>query len=143
MKLFADDTVSEAQLVQIFFDRVEYIVGKGENAGYKQCVVRLVYFSLYILWCHDQTKMKIDRLLSICNAHIKVIYQQLLKVVTTKQDETFCEFDIILLGINAKFESIKLLNEKILEQIDVAKLDEEMVEAAQYVLDIDIKLGKL
>ena len=31
MKLFADGTVSEAQLVQIFFDRVENIVGKGEN----------------------------------------------------------------------------------------------------------------
>ena len=87
--------------------------------------------------------MKIDRLLSMRNPHRKVIDQQLLKIEITKQHETFCEFHIILSGITAKFEFVKSLNEKILEQIDVAELDEEMVEVEQHVLDIEIKLGKL
>ena len=32
MKVFAEDNFSVAQMVQFFFDRVENIVGKGENA---------------------------------------------------------------------------------------------------------------
>ena len=32
---FADDNFSVAQMMQYFFDRVENIVGKGENAGYQ------------------------------------------------------------------------------------------------------------
>ena len=36
LKAFADDNFKVAQMVQFFFDRVENIVGKGENAGYHQ-----------------------------------------------------------------------------------------------------------
>ena len=35
LKAFADDNSNVAQMVQFFWDRVENIVGKGENAGYQ------------------------------------------------------------------------------------------------------------
>ena len=35
LKVFADDNSIVAQMVQFFSDRVESIVGKGENAGYQ------------------------------------------------------------------------------------------------------------
>ena len=38
LKAFADDNFIEAQAVQFPFDRVENVVGKGENAGYHRRV---------------------------------------------------------------------------------------------------------
>ena len=35
LKAFADDNINVAQLMSPVFDRVENIVGKGENAGYQ------------------------------------------------------------------------------------------------------------
>ena len=35
MKAFADDKINEAQMMISVFDRVENIVGKGENAGHQ------------------------------------------------------------------------------------------------------------
>ena len=35
LKAFADDKINEAQMMISVFDRVENIVGKGENAGPK------------------------------------------------------------------------------------------------------------
>ena len=35
LKLFADDKANVAKMMTYVFDRVENIVGKGENAGYK------------------------------------------------------------------------------------------------------------
>ena len=35
LKAFADDRMNEAQMMISVFDRVENIVGKGENAGYQ------------------------------------------------------------------------------------------------------------
>ena len=49
--------------------------------------------------------MKIDGLLSLHNAHRKVIDKQLLKIEIAKQDEMLCEFDTILSGITAKLDS--------------------------------------
>ena len=34
-KHFADDKLNFAEIIIFFFDRVENIVGKGENAGYQ------------------------------------------------------------------------------------------------------------
>ena len=34
-KAFVEDNFSVIQMVQYFYDRVENIVGKGENAGYQ------------------------------------------------------------------------------------------------------------
>ena len=36
LKAFADDRINEAQVMISVFDRVENIVGKGENAGHQQ-----------------------------------------------------------------------------------------------------------
>ena len=35
LKAFADDKISVAQMIISVFDRLENIVGKGENAGYQ------------------------------------------------------------------------------------------------------------
>ena len=35
LKAFADKNFNVVQVMQFFYDRVENIVGKGENAGYK------------------------------------------------------------------------------------------------------------
>ena len=34
-KAFADDNLNEAKMAKLFFDRVENIAGKGENAGHQ------------------------------------------------------------------------------------------------------------
>ena len=39
MKTFLDINFTMAQMVQSFFDRVENIVGKGENAGYQHFLI--------------------------------------------------------------------------------------------------------
>ena len=36
LKVFADDKINVAQMTTYVFDKVETIVGKGENAGYQQ-----------------------------------------------------------------------------------------------------------
>ena len=35
LKAFADDNLNVAQMMKCFFDTLENIVGKGENAGYQ------------------------------------------------------------------------------------------------------------
>ena len=35
MKAFADDSLNVVQIMEFAFDRVENIVGKGENAGHQ------------------------------------------------------------------------------------------------------------
>ena len=44
LKAFADDNVIMAEMVQSFFDKVENIVGKGENAGYQHFLLFLQCF---------------------------------------------------------------------------------------------------
>ena len=43
-KVFADDNLKVAQMVQIQSDRVENIVGKGENAGFQHFLLNLQCF---------------------------------------------------------------------------------------------------
>ena len=44
LKAFADDKVTVAKLMIFVFDRVENIVGKGENAGYQHFLLFLQCF---------------------------------------------------------------------------------------------------
>ena len=39
MKAFADDKISVTEMMVSLSDRVENIVGKGENAGYQQFLI--------------------------------------------------------------------------------------------------------
>ena len=41
LKAFADDKVKVAKMMIFLFDRVENIVGKGENAGYQHFLLFL------------------------------------------------------------------------------------------------------
>ena len=80
LKVFADDRINEAQMMISVFDRVENIVGKGENAGYQH----------FLLFPHNVFERILSRgslkVWIVCltvkphhdfNCFIEVIYQQL------------------------------------------------------------------
>ena len=49
LKAFADDRVNVAEMMISVFDRVENIVGKGENAGYQHFLLFPQYFQMVSL----------------------------------------------------------------------------------------------
>ena len=51
LKAFADDNLNVAKTVKFLFDRVENIVGKGENAGYQHFLLFLHVFKKVL--CQD------------------------------------------------------------------------------------------
>ena len=61
LKAFADDNFNMAQIVQFFFEKVENVVGKGENAGYQhfllfpQCLL-LAFFPRVVKKHHCAVK---------------------------------------------------------------------------------------
>ena len=56
LKAFADDKIIDAQMMISVFDRVEIIVGKGENAGYQhfllfpQCFQKAYFLGSLNAW---------------------------------------------------------------------------------------------
>ena len=63
--------------------------------------------------------------------------------VAKENQASFCEFDIIFKVMTDRFETLKWLNDKILGQTDVTEIEEEIVQAEEYTLDLEITLGKL
>ena len=51
LKAFTDDSLYVAQMMIYFFDRVEKIVGKGENAGYQHF---LLFPQCFQIKCSDK-----------------------------------------------------------------------------------------
>ena len=50
-KAFADDNITAAQMMRFFFDMIENIVEKGENAGYQHFLLFLQCFQMtYSFW---------------------------------------------------------------------------------------------
>ena len=83
MKAFADNKIKVLKMMIFFFDRVENIVGKGENAGYRhvllfpQCFQRAFYpesLKVGIVWLRVENKclicQKTESQTTVCKFHL-------------------------------------------------------------------------
>ena len=85
----------------------------------------------------------LQKLKSIREGHRRVIQQQLDKIEEAKKKSTLTEFHVILEALTAKAESLLAINQKILEQTDVAEIEEEIIQGEEYSLNLEIILREL
>lgn len=80
---------------------------------------------------------------SIREGHRRVIQQQSAKIEEAKGKSTLTEFHAILEALTAKAETLQTLNQQILEQTDVAGIEEEIIQGEEYTLNLEISIREL
>ncbi|XP_060571807.1 uncharacterized protein LOC132729986 [Ruditapes philippinarum] len=87
--------------------------------------------------------MKIDKLRSVREGQRRCVEIQLERIGRGKENSSMIEFNAILEAIVRKAETIKSLNEKILELTEVIDIEEEVVNSEEYGLTLEIKMREL
>ena len=85
----------------------------------------------------------LQKLKTIRVGHRRVIQKQLDKIEEAKKKSTLTEFHVILEALTAKAESLLAINQKILEQTDIAEIEEEIIQGEEYSLNLEISLREL
>ena len=78
--------------------------------------------------------MDLQKLRSTREGHRRVIQQQLAKIEEAKGKSTLTEFHAILEALTAKAETLQTLNQQILEQTDVAGIEERRLFKVRSIL---------
>ncbi|XP_060594283.1 uncharacterized protein LOC132748688 [Ruditapes philippinarum] len=87
--------------------------------------------------------MKIDKLRSVREGQRRCVEIQVERIERGKENSSMIEFNAILEAIVRKAETIKSLNEKILELTEVIDIEEEIVSSEEYGLTLEIKVREL
>lgn len=87
--------------------------------------------------------MNLQRLLSMREGHRSVIKHHLEKINDAKGDSTLIVFNTILDALESMVKLLGSLNEKILGQTEVATIEEEIITAEEYSLELEINLQQL
>ena len=87
--------------------------------------------------------MDLQKLRSTREGLRRVIQQQFAKTGEAKGKLTLTEFHAILETLTAKAETLQTLNQQILEQTDVAGIEEEIIQGEEYTLNLEISIREL
>ncbi|XP_053402668.1 uncharacterized protein LOC128557990 [Mercenaria mercenaria] len=87
--------------------------------------------------------MNLQKLQSQREGHKRVIRNYITKIEDAKERSALIEFDAILQSLESKIKVTETLNVKILSQTDVEGIEEEIVKAEEFSLDIEINLRQL
>ena len=83
--------------------------------------------------------MKLDKLQSVRDAQRKVV-ENLFQKIDIAKENSMLEFRTILKSISTKAENLESLNTKIIEQLEVSDIEDEIVSYEDYSLQLEIRL---
>ena len=89
------------------------------------------------------SKVNLTKLIIQSSAHRKTTSKLLDKIEDAKKNEKRTEFDKILENLEAKWNLLTTLNEKILSFMDEDGMEEEIIETDEYSLELEICLEEL
>ncbi|XP_060593550.1 uncharacterized protein LOC132748019 [Ruditapes philippinarum] len=87
--------------------------------------------------------MNIDKLRSVREGQRRCVEIQLERIERGKENSSMIEFNAILEAIVRKAETIKSLNEQILELTEVTDIEGEIISSEEYGLSLEIKVREL
>lgn len=93
--------------------------------------------------CRDKPNRNLQKLLSHREGHRSVIKRNIEQINDAKENGRLSEFNAILDMLETKVKTLDSLNEKVLSQIDVEGIEQEIITTDEYSLELEIQLRDL
>ncbi|XP_053405674.1 uncharacterized protein LOC128559007 [Mercenaria mercenaria] len=87
--------------------------------------------------------MNLQKLQTQREGHRRFVDRYLIKIEHAKENSSLLEFNAILESIEAKVQILETLNEKILSNTEIECIEDEIFQAEEYSLQLEIKLRQL